>query len=57
MSPSYAQNKPYIYNWIEKNKSRHNELSAQGMVRYRAKCKNWKEIQKVYFSILLDDVI
>jgi len=54
MPPTYAQNKPHIYKWIEKNKERHNEISAQSMVRYRAKCKMWKEIQKVYLSILLD---
>ena len=54
MPPTYSQNKVHIYKWIEKNKDRHNELSAQAMVKYRLKCKNWKEIQKVYFNILLD---
>ena len=52
--PSYAQNKFHIYKWREKNNERHNELSAKSMVKYRAKCKVWKEIQKIYLNILLE---
>jgi hypothetical protein len=51
--PSYQQNKEHIYKWRAKNTSRHNELSAKSMVKYRLKKKTWIEIQKEFFNILL----
>jgi len=51
--PSYEQNKEFIYNWREKNKEKHRELSKIHMRNYRLKLQNWKEIKFEFLNILL----
>ena len=48
-SPTYAQNKKFIYNYRLKNMDKIREITKIQKRRYDA----WKKIQKVYLGILL----
>ncbi len=48
-SPTYQQNKEFIYRWREKNAERNREINKQA----KRKIDLWKKVQKVYLGILL----
>lgn len=48
-SPTYEQNKEFIYKWRTKNADRVREINRQA----KKKIDTWKKIQKVYLGILL----
>ncbi len=54
MSGTYKQNKLSIYNWNAKNYERNREINKACVNRYRAKKMAWKNIIKVFNSILLE---
>lgn len=49
MSPTYQQNKKYIYAWRIKNIEHNREINKQSKRRH----DTWKKIQKTFLSILL----
>jgi flagellar biosynthesis chaperone FliJ len=51
MSPTYAQNKVHIYKWREKQENYHKQLISNNITS--KKYQKWKQIQKVFFNILL----
>ena len=50
MPTTYAKNKAHIYKWVENNRDKYRELVR----KRKAKFDNWKKIQKIYLSILLE---
>ena len=54
MSGTYKQNKISIYNWCAKNYERNREINRACVNRYQAKKRAWKNIIKVFNSILLE---
>lgn len=53
MGQVYQLNKVHIYNWVEKNRERHNEINKMSRRRIVAKRKAWEEIRKEFLNILL----
>ena len=49
MGQCYQKNKVHIYNWVNKNRERYNELCKIKQKRYL----EWKRIQKIFLNILL----
>ena len=49
----YQQNKPHIYNWVAKNRDRHNELNKLSQRRMALKRRIWKEIAEEFRNILI----
>lgn len=46
MHGTYLQNKQSLYNWVEKNRDRHNE--------YVRNWKRWKKVKHEFLMILID---
>lgn len=53
MGQPYQQNKKHIYNWVEKNRDRHNEINKLSKRRTALKHKIWKEVAEEFRQILL----
>ena len=50
MRGTYLQNKKALYNWVEKNRDKHNANQMKSYFRRR----DWKNIKKEFLLILLN---
>ncbi len=48
---TYEYNKPYQYKWVQENKELVNEIKR----RWARKNAYWKQTQKIYLNILLEE--
>ena len=55
-SPTYAQNKPHIYNYISKNRDRVNIHKLRTYYKSKIDNKDWANIKYIFLDILICDV-
>ena len=53
MGQVYQLNKVHIYNYVAKNRERHNELNRLSARRKALKLKIWKEVAQEFRNILI----
>lgn len=56
-SPTYAQNKPHIYNYIAKNRDRVNVHKLRTYYKSKIADKVWANIKYVFLDILINDTL
>lgn len=53
MGQSYNKNKVHIYNWVEKNRDKHNEINRISKRKADERKRVWKQVAEEFRHILL----